>query len=55
LPPGIAKRSIGPLRLRGKENETEIYALTTAEVVTRPSGEVRSFRLDHSETRFAVK
>jgi len=40
LPPGIAKRSIGRLRLRGKENETEIYALATAEVATRPSGEV---------------
>ena len=40
LPPGIAKRSIGRLRLRGKENETEIYALAIAEVATRPSGEV---------------
>jgi adenylate cyclase len=29
LPPGVAKRSIGPLRLRGKENEIELYALTT--------------------------
>lgn len=28
LPPGIAKRSIGPLRLRGKESEIELYALT---------------------------
>ena len=40
LPPGIAKRSIGRLRLRGKENDTEIYALASAEVATRPSGEV---------------
>ena len=27
LPPGVAKRSIGPLRLRGKEREVELYAL----------------------------
>ncbi len=27
LPPGVAKRSIGPLRLRGKESEIELYAL----------------------------
>ena len=27
LPPGIAKRSIGRLRLRGKENEIELYRL----------------------------
>ena len=40
LPRGIAKRSIGRLRLRGKENETEIYTLATAEAATRPSGEV---------------
>jgi adenylate cyclase len=40
FPPGIAKRSIGRLRLRGKENETEIYALTTAETATRPRGEI---------------
>lgn len=31
LPPGIAKRSIGPLRLRGKESEIELYALTAGE------------------------
>jgi adenylate cyclase len=30
LPPGVAKRSIGPLRLRGKESEIEVYALTVA-------------------------
>ena len=30
LPPGIAQRSIGRLRLHGKENETEIYALATS-------------------------
>ena len=40
LPPGFAKRSIGRLRLRGKENETELYALAAAVVATRPSGEI---------------
>jgi adenylate cyclase len=30
LPPGIAMRSIGSLRLRGKENAIELYALATA-------------------------
>ena len=29
-----------PATFRGKENETEIYALATAEAATRPSGEV---------------
>ena len=35
LPPGIAKRSLGGLRLRGKENDVALYALTrtTADVV----------------------
>jgi adenylate cyclase len=35
LPPGVAKRSLGGLRLRGKENDVALYALTrtTAEVV----------------------
>ena len=40
LPPGIAKRSIGRLRLRGKENEIELYALTTAVSAVRASGEI---------------
>jgi adenylate cyclase len=40
LPSGIAKRSIGRLRLRGKENEIELYALAAAESETRASGEV---------------
>jgi hypothetical protein len=35
LPPGIVKRSIGRLRLRGKENEIELYALTAAVSATR--------------------
>ena len=30
LPPEIAKRSLGDLRLRGKENDLALYALTTA-------------------------
>ena len=40
LPPGIAKRSIGQLRLRGKENEIELYALTAAVSATSASGEI---------------
>ena len=40
LPPGIAKRSIGRLRLRGKENEIELYALTAAVSATSVSGEI---------------
>jgi adenylate cyclase len=40
LPSGIAKRSIGRLRLRGKENEIELYALTAAQSTTRASGKV---------------
>ena len=42
LPPGIAKRSIGQLRLRGKENEIELFALTAAVSPTRADGEVRA-------------
>ena len=42
LPPGIAKRSIGQLRLRGKENEIELFALTAAVSATRADGEVRA-------------
>jgi adenylate cyclase len=30
LPPGIAKRSLGDLRLRGKESDVALYALTRA-------------------------
>jgi hypothetical protein len=40
LPPGIAKRSIGRLRLRGKENEIELYALAAAVSATSASGEI---------------
>jgi adenylate cyclase len=35
LPPGITKRSIGRIRLRGKENEIELYALATAKAANR--------------------
>jgi hypothetical protein len=42
LPSGIAKRSIGRLRLRGKENEIELYALTGAVSATRGGSEVRA-------------
>ena len=31
LPPGIAKRSLGDLRLRGKENDVALYSLTKAD------------------------
>jgi adenylate cyclase len=40
MPPGVAKRSIGPLRLRGKENEIALYALAAAARTTRAGGEV---------------
>jgi adenylate cyclase len=40
MPPGVAKRSIGRLRLRGKENEIELYALATAGSATRAGGGV---------------
>jgi len=40
LPPGITKRSIGRLRLRGKENEIELYALAAAQSATRAGGKV---------------
>jgi adenylate cyclase len=40
LPPGIAKCSIGRLRLRGKENEIEIYALTAADSATQAGAKV---------------
>jgi adenylate cyclase len=35
LPRGITKRSIGRIRLRGKENEIELYALVTAKAANR--------------------
>ena len=31
LPPGVSKRSLGDLRLRGKESDVALYALTQAE------------------------
>ena len=40
MPPGVAKRSIGRLRLRGKENEIELYALAAAGSATRAGGGV---------------
>ncbi len=43
LPLGIAKRSISRLRLRGKENEIELYALSAAVAETRGSSEVTAF------------
>ena len=35
LPPGIAKRSLGDLRLRGKESEVALYALTKSPAPSR--------------------
>ena len=46
LPPGIAKRSIGRLRLRGKESEIELYALTAAVSATNVSGEITALFSD---------
>jgi len=34
LPPGVAKRSIGRLRLRGRESEIQLYALAAAAPTT---------------------
>ena len=36
LPSGIAKRSIGRLRLRGKESEIELYALVATVHESKP-------------------
>ena len=50
LPPGVTKRPVGELRLRGKQNEIALYALTAA-AATRASGaKSRPFPLDHAET-----
>ena len=40
FPPGIAQRSIGWLRLRGKENEIELYALAAAVSATSAGDEI---------------
>jgi adenylate cyclase len=48
MPPGVAKRSIGRLRLRGKENEIELYALAAAGSATRAGG-ARPFPLEQAE------
>jgi hypothetical protein len=40
LPPCVAKRSIGPLHLRGRESEMALYALTAATATTPASSEV---------------
>jgi len=39
LPPGVTKRPIGQLRLRGKQDEIGLYALA-ATAATRAEGEV---------------
>ena len=47
LPPGITKRSIGRLRLRGRESEVELYSLIAgAPIVTRFAAEYEASRLD---------
>ena len=40
LPPGVAKRFMGPLHLRGKAGQIALYALASTGVKTRASGEV---------------
>ena len=55
LPSGIAKRSIGRLRLCGKENEIELYALTAAVSATGAGSEVRPFPLEQAETTSAMR
>ena len=37
LPPGVAKRSLGDLRLRGKESDVALYPLTKAVATARPT------------------
>ncbi len=39
LPPGVAKRAIGALRLRGKESDIEVYALAAGAAI-RADGKV---------------
>jgi hypothetical protein len=51
LPSRIATRSIGRPRLRGKENEIELYALAAAESETRASGKVTALSSRMSLTR----
>jgi adenylate cyclase len=42
LPAGVAKRPLGDLRLRGKENDVALYALTRAAAATRSAARAQS-------------
>jgi adenylate cyclase len=54
LPPGVAKRSLGDLRLRGKGADLELYALTKAPLNARPAEAAASRNAAPEETRVAV-
>jgi len=54
LPPGVAKRSLGDLRLRGKGADLELYALTKAPQPGRRAGAAVSADADPEETRIAL-
>jgi adenylate cyclase len=54
LPPGVAKRSLGDLRLRGKGADLELYALTKAPLNARPAEAAVSRDAAPEETRVAL-
>jgi adenylate cyclase len=54
LPPGIAKRSLGDLRLRGKGTDLALYALTEARQRARRAEAAVSLDAAPEETRIAL-
>jgi len=54
LPPGVAKRSLGDLRLRGKGADLALYALTEAPERARRSEAAASREAASEETRIAL-
>jgi adenylate cyclase len=54
LPPGVAKRSLGDLRLRGKGADLELYALTKAPANARLAETAASRDAAPEETPIAV-
>jgi adenylate cyclase len=44
LPPGVTRRPVGQLRLRGKQNEIALYALAAA-AATRAGAEVTPMKV----------
>jgi adenylate cyclase len=54
LPPGVAKRSLGDLRLRGKGADLSLYALTEAPERVRRSEAAASREAASAETRIAL-